>query len=75
MVQVITGGKYVSTPHRVIHNNTSNRISVPFFYEPSFDAEIYEVLGADGGRKTKSTGPSLLYGDHLVRKVDQNFDI
>ncbi|KAJ3092141.1 hypothetical protein HK102_010421 [Quaeritorhiza haematococci] len=35
-----TNDLYKSTLHRVIHTKSSYRVSIPFFYEPSFDAVI-----------------------------------
>ncbi|WP_158879451.1 isopenicillin N synthase family dioxygenase [Amycolatopsis anabasis] len=38
-----TGGRWVSTLHRVVNperGNTSSRISIPFFYQPNHDASI-----------------------------------
>ena len=38
MMERWTNGLWKSTPHRVIHRGDSFRVSVPFFYEPDFDA-------------------------------------
>ena len=40
MLRVYSNGAYQSTPHRVINSDPSrSRVSIPFFYEPAFDAQ------------------------------------
>jgi isopenicillin N synthase-like dioxygenase len=39
MVERWTNGLWPSTRHRVIHRGTGYRVSVPFFYEPNFNAK------------------------------------
>ena len=38
MLEILTGGEYKATPHRVLNVSTSSRMSVPFFFDPPFDA-------------------------------------
>ena len=39
-----SNGLYQSTAHRVIHDDPSrSRMSVPFFYEPSFEAVVEPI--------------------------------
>lgn len=40
MVEVYSAGRYKATLHRVIHKSPTYRVSVPFFFEPNFDATI-----------------------------------
>ncbi|CAI5931795.1 unnamed protein product [Closterium sp. NIES-64] len=72
MLKLWTNGLYQPTPHRVVNRSRTFRVSVPFFYEPNFDARV-EPLDA----LVKTTGPSRLepvvYGDHLCKKVFSNF--
>jgi isopenicillin N synthase-like dioxygenase len=51
-----TKGRYIPQVHRVMHgpNAPHDRISVPFFYNPSIDAKV------DG----------LCYGEHLMGKLE-----
>ncbi|KAI9105321.1 hypothetical protein DFS34DRAFT_3974 [Phlyctochytrium arcticum] len=75
MVNVWTNGLYTSTLHRVIHTSNSYRVSVPFFYEPRFDAKIEPLpscVERTGGEK-KYEG--VVYGEHLMGKVVGNFDV
>lgn len=42
----MTGGLLLATPHRVRKriNETEDRISLPFFYDPSFDTEMISLV-------------------------------
>jgi len=40
MMQRWTGGRFVSTPHRVANRTGQDRFSVPFFANPDYDATI-----------------------------------
>merc|ERR1711907_640131 len=48
-----TKWRYIPQVHRVIHKGANDRISVPFFYNPSIDAQV------DG----------VCYGEHLMGKL------
>ncbi|XP_057845666.2 2-oxoglutarate-dependent dioxygenase 33 [Cryptomeria japonica] len=74
MLKVWTNGFYQPTLHRVINKNPKYRVSVPFFYEPNFDAvveplEIFKEL--TGGKALYSP---VIYGNHISGKVSTNFD-
>jgi len=45
MLERLTGGLFVSTPHRVLNPANAGRISFPFFFDPSFDADTAPLLG------------------------------
>eukprot|EP01062_Namystynia_karyoxenos_P062728 TRINITY_DN55605_c0_g1_i1.p1 TRINITY_DN55605_c0_g1~~TRINITY_DN55605_c0_g1_i1.p1 ORF type:complete len:350 (+),score=88.34 TRINITY_DN55605_c0_g1_i1:56-1051(+) len=66
MLSSMTGGTYRSTPHQVSCVAGRSRLSVPFFFEPSFDAVLRPVVG------DSSTAP-VKYGDHLLKKLTTNF--
>lgn len=44
LLEVWSGGRYVSTPHRVINNNGSDRYSFPYFAVPRFDVCVAPLL-------------------------------
>jgi isopenicillin N synthase-like dioxygenase len=58
MLDRLTGGRYRSTPHRVLPQTTRDRLSWPFFFDPGFDADIPAI-----GR----------YGDYVLAKVGNVF--
>lgn len=66
MLSEWTHGIYKSTLHRVVHNADSMRISVPFFFEPNWDAFISPVLPSPDG-KVKHEG--ILYKDKFIYSV------
>uniref|UniRef100_A0A8H7XPF6 Fe2OG dioxygenase domain-containing protein n=1 Tax=Psilocybe cubensis TaxID=181762 RepID=A0A8H7XPF6_PSICU len=80
--EIWTDGLYRSTLHRVVHRGSNFRVSIPFFFEPNFDAlikslPVMERIRSEGGpvaAKAQLTSKmSVVYGDFLVRKVGNNF--
>lgn len=82
MIERWTNGIWKSTMHRVIHRGDGGvhgsgggdgRISVPFFFEPNFDALVrpLESCVVRSGRPRMSEGST--YGEHLLTKVFSNF--
>jgi isopenicillin N synthase-like dioxygenase len=59
MLERISGGRYRSTPHRVRNASGAERLSFPFFLDPSWDAVIEGVPGT--------------YGDYILAKVANVF--
>ena len=57
LMELWSGGRYRATPHRVL-GGSRERFSIPFFFEPRYDALI---ITPDGQRFT--------YRDHLVKKM------
>ena len=79
MLDRMTGGRYRSTLHRVRNASDHDRLSFPFFFDPSFDAAIAPILrpGADDAN-TRWDGVGVhdfegTYGDYLVGKVSKVF--
>lgn len=80
MLERMTGGAYRSTPHRV-RQPPRSRLSFPFFFDPSWDAEIVPVPGlGDTGAPAPARwdGRSVFdhdgtYGDYLTAKVAKVF--
>eukprot|EP01043_Picozoa_sp_COSAG02_P074352 COSAG02_NODE_14852_length_1229_cov_3.684488_1_plen_141_part_00 len=96
MMSLWTNGMYRSTPHRVLRPAARNcpssrsgenrgrmqRLSVPFFFEPNYDAFI-EPLSPAGLNDSPPPGITatmlgrsrgITYGQHLVSKTESNFD-
>jgi isopenicillin N synthase-like dioxygenase len=80
VLEALTGGRYRSTPHRVRNASGIDRISVPFFFDPSWDATVTPLpLGGavspgrrrwDGATSPVAAGT---YGEHLLAKVSKVF--
>ena len=75
MLERMTGGVYRSTPHRV-RAPARSRLSFPFFFDPSWDAEITPVPGFDRpeDEPERWDGRSVFdhdgtYGEYLAAKV------
>jgi len=87
MWEIWSNGLYKSTLHRVIHRGPDYRVSIPFFFEPNFDAKVAPLEAArriqeDLSRTTEGYNTSQqirkiyepkIYGDFLLTKVSNNF--
>jgi len=83
MWEIWTKGLYKSTLHRVIHRGTNYRVSIPFFFEPNFDAAIEPLAAIDRLQDKADTikleqeqgtrRNSVVYGNFLMNKVAGNF--
>jgi isopenicillin N synthase-like dioxygenase len=85
MLQRLTAGRYVSALHRVRNVTARNRISMPLFLDPSFDAVLEPIAAAPErpasqvesvARRWDGTDLATLsgtYGDYLLGKVSKVF--
>jgi isopenicillin N synthase-like dioxygenase len=87
MLDRLTGGHYRSTPHRVVPSVGRDRISWPFFFDPSWDADVRPVgqgvlagaayaTGAESSKRWDGVDLSGLtgtYGEYLLGKVGKVF--
>jgi isopenicillin N synthase-like dioxygenase len=86
MLERLTAGRYVSALHRVRNVSTQDRISMPLFLDPSFDAvlEPINILAPDPtaierrrhGRRWDGADLATVsgtYGDYLLGKVSKVF--
>ena len=83
MLDRMTEGRYRSTAHRVRPTaSTTDRLSFPFFFDPSWDAEVRPLpLGGEvppDDAATRWDGTSLrrldgTYGEYLTAKVAKVF--
>jgi isopenicillin N synthase-like dioxygenase len=86
MLERLTAGRYLSALHRVRNVSTHDRISMPLFLDPSFDAVLapIEALTPDSSannrnrreRRWDNTDLATIsgtYGDYLLNKVSKVF--
>jgi isopenicillin N synthase-like dioxygenase len=81
MLDRMTAGRYRSTPHRVRNRARRDRLSLPFFFDPAFDAVVRPIdLSAvpDDDSQQRWDRASVhafegTYGDYLLGKVAKVF--
>ncbi len=82
MLERLTGGRYRSTPHRVRNAGSGDRLSFPFFLDPSWDAMVEKLPIVDrpvddkAARRWDHTsvhGFEGTYGQYILAKVGRVF--
>jgi len=82
MLERLTGGRYRSTPHRVRNVGSGDRLSFPFFFDPSWDARVERLpivrrpSDDDAARRWDHSsvhGFEGTYGDYIMGKVSKVF--
>ncbi|XP_048638548.1 probable 2-oxoglutarate-dependent dioxygenase At3g49630 isoform X6 [Brassica napus] len=76
MLKILSNGVYESTLHRVINNSPLYRVCIAFFYETNFDAmvEPLDIFKEKyPGDKRSQDSKRVVYGEHLVNKVQTTF--
>ncbi|CAM0909565.1 unnamed protein product [Alopecurus aequalis] len=73
MLEVWSNGIYQPTLHRVFNNSLRYRVSVAFFYESNFDAGVEPVEFCREKTGGIAKYKKVVYGEHLVKKVLNNF--
>jgi isopenicillin N synthase-like dioxygenase len=82
MLERLTGGVYKSTPHRVRNTSTSDRLSFPFFLDPSWYANVDrlpftkrpdDATSAERWDHTSVHEHSGTYGEYILKKVGRVF--
>ncbi|HWL42542.1 MAG TPA: 2-oxoglutarate and iron-dependent oxygenase domain-containing protein [Ilumatobacter sp.] len=82
MLDKLTEGRYRSTPHRARNTSGRSRLSFPYFFDPSWDAEVVPLPlddsppADDADRRWDGTSVHAwegTYGDYLSAKVARVF--
>jgi isopenicillin N synthase-like dioxygenase len=82
MLERLTGGRYRSTPHRVRNTGGADRLSFPFFLDPSWDAAVDRLpiverpVEDDAARRWDHSsvhGFEGTYGEYILTKVGKVF--
>jgi isopenicillin N synthase-like dioxygenase len=82
MLDKLTEGRYRSTPHRVRNTSGRSRLSFPYFFDPSWDAEVVvppldgTPPADDAGRRWDGSSVHAwtgTYGSYLTAKVARVF--
>lgn len=80
MLERMTGGRYLSTPHRVRNASGRVRYSFPLFFDPSFDAHIEPLPlpseSLERPERWDQADPLTFagtWGEYLVAKVSKVF--
>ncbi|MBD2099801.1 isopenicillin N synthase family oxygenase [Leptolyngbya sp. FACHB-261] len=81
MLDRMTGGQYLSTPHRVQNTAGRDRLSFPFFFDPNFNAEVQpiKIVKEINDNKSERWDRASVhefrgtYGDYLLNKVSKVF--
>ena len=81
MLERLSGGRFVSAPHRVLNKSGHDRYSFPLFFDPDFEAVMtpaVEPVGHEHRNRIRwdQADPNTFagcYGDYLLAKVGKVF--
>jgi isopenicillin N synthase-like dioxygenase len=68
-----TNERYQATPHRVINRSGRERYSIPFFFDPDYDAVI-ECLPTCQGPDNPPKHQPITGGEHLLSMLKATFE-
>ena len=61
----LSGGRWCSSPHRVINRSGHHCYSLAYFFDPCMEAEAVPVTG---------DGEQLVYSDYLLSRFNTNYN-
>ena len=68
-----TNDLFASTLHRVINTSGKDRYSIPFFFDPDFNADL-TVLATCVGPDRPAKYPPTTGGQHLLDRIEETFE-
>jgi isopenicillin N synthase-like dioxygenase len=69
-VPVWSGGRWRSTPHRVVNPQGRARYSVAYFFDPSFETHVAPLDPAHAPAEMSG----FRFGDHVMAQLDATYD-
>ena len=67
-----TNDLFTSTVHRVINTSGRERYSIPFFFDPNYDADVTALTSCVSGDRPARYAPTTGLG-HLLERIDATF--
>lgn len=68
-----TNGRFISMPHRVVHNSDKHRLSIAFFYHPTFDTRV-ECLSTCQSPDDPPKYEPVSFGEYILGKYGKIFE-
>ncbi|KAK4937284.1 hypothetical protein LTR10_022041 [Elasticomyces elasticus] len=69
IINVLTNNEYTATVHRVIHNGNQDRISIPFFFEPSLCSVVEPLKSCVTDRGIQVPVSKVSYYEHMCNML------
>ena len=77
MLSLWSGGRWPSTPHRVVNRTSHERFSVPYFFDMDLDTCVSPLPGtakSDGGSSESTNALEMIrYGDYVMERLNRNY--
>jgi len=73
MMERWTNDEFASTVHRVINRSGRDRYSIPFFFDPDFDADVSCLATCQGPANPPRYVPAT-GGQYLLNRIRETFD-
>jgi isopenicillin N synthase-like dioxygenase len=77
MLSLWSGGRWPSTPHRVVNRSGHERFSVPYFFDMDLDTRVSPLRAALEDDRDSSeianAQKQVRYGDYVMERLDRNY--
>ena len=74
MLNRLSNGKLLSTPHRVINTSDRQRFSCAFFYDPNVKANIAPLSSCVSENHPRQYNDKIVFGDYLKHELSSSYD-